>query len=81
MKISVRLFAKARELAGREWVELEIAGPGRVLELKQTLAVQFPQISALVPSLLVAVGTNYADDQTLLSQADEVACFPPVSGG
>ncbi|MBS0265215.1 MAG: MoaD/ThiS family protein [Planctomycetes bacterium] len=81
MKITVRLFAKARELAGRERIEVEIPVSGRVADLKRSLVEQWPQMSALAKHLLVAVGTNYADDQTVLSPADEIACFPPVSGG
>jgi molybdopterin converting factor small subunit len=50
-------------------------------DLKRSLAERFPQFSPLVPNLLIAVGTNYADDRTILNPDDEVACFPPVSGG
>jgi molybdopterin converting factor small subunit len=52
-----------------------------VADLKRSLAERFPRFSPLVPNLLVAVGTDYADDLTILSPDDEVACFPPVSGG
>ena len=81
MKVNVQLFARARDLAGTGRVELEVSAPARVADLKQSLADRFPQVSALLPNLLVAVGTDYADDRTLLSPDAEVACFPPVSGG
>lgn len=81
MKIIVQLFARARDLAGTGRVELDVPSPASVSDLKQTLASRFPQMSPLVPSLLVAVGTDYADDRTLLSPDAKVACFPPVSGG
>lgn len=81
MNLTIRLFARARDLAGSELVEVDISPPGRVFELKQSLASQIPQLSPLVANLLVAVGTNYADDQTVLLPTDEIACFPPVSGG
>ncbi|MBI3865287.1 MAG: MoaD/ThiS family protein [Planctomycetia bacterium] len=81
MKITVQLFARARDLAGAEHVELDVPAPGRVADLKRSLASRFPQVSPLVPSLLVAVGTDYANDQTQLSPDVAVACFPPVSGG
>jgi molybdopterin converting factor small subunit len=81
MKIKVRLFARARDLAGLESVELDIPNAGRVFDLKRSLAERFPQISPLISSLLVAVGTDYADDRTPLSSDVDVACFPPVSGG
>jgi molybdopterin converting factor subunit 1 len=81
MRITVRLFARARDLAGSERVELDIPAAGRVADLKQSLAARFPQVAPMVPGLLVAVGTEYADDRTPLSSGLEVACFPPVSGG
>jgi molybdopterin converting factor subunit 1 len=81
MKIKVQLFARARDLAGAASVELDVPEPARVADLKRSLSSRFPQVTPLVPSLLVAVGTCYADDQTQLRRDDEVACFPPVSGG
>jgi molybdopterin converting factor subunit 1 len=81
MKVTVQLFARARDLAGTGRVEIELPSVCSVADLKQSLAARFPAVSPLVPRLLVALGTEYADDRTLLSPGDEVACFPPVSGG
>jgi molybdopterin synthase sulfur carrier subunit len=81
MKITVQLFARARDLAGAERVELELPAVSSVADLKQSLAVRFPAVSPLISGLLVALGTEYADDKTLLRPDVEVACFPPVSGG
>jgi sulfur-carrier protein len=81
MRITVRLFARARDLAGLERVDLDVPESACVADLKQSLAAQFPQVAPLLPSLLVAVGTDYADDATVLSGDLDVACFPPVSGG
>ena len=81
MKVTVQLFARARDLAGTDRVELDVPASASVADLKQSLGEKFPQVSPLVPKLLVAVGTNYADDRTLLSPDAQVACFPPVSGG
>jgi molybdopterin converting factor small subunit len=46
-----------------------------------TLGERFPGLRALIPSLLFAVGTDYADDSTPIEGTREIACFPPVSGG
>ena len=81
MRITVRLFARARDLAGTGRVELEVPIRASVADLKQSLGERFPQVSPLIGNLLVAVGTDYADDQTILNSDVEVACFPPVSGG
>jgi molybdopterin converting factor small subunit len=81
MKITVQLFARARDLAGTGRVELDVPAAASVGDLKQLLAQRFPEMSPLVPKLLVAVGTEYADDGTHLGSDAQVSCFPPVSGG
>lgn len=81
MKVDVQLFARVRDLAGAPRVELEIPEYGKVSDLKAALEAQFPELSALIPNLLIAVDMNYANDQTPLESTSEVACFPPVSGG
>ena len=81
MRITVQLFARARDLAGAERVEVDLPGAGSVADLKQSLADRFPQVSPLISSLLVAIGTDYADDSTIINQDAVISCFPPVSGG
>jgi sulfur-carrier protein len=81
MKLDVRLFARARDAAGAERVTIELPAGARVADLRAALAAHSPNLEALVPCLLFAVGTDYADDKMLLSPEADVACFPPVSGG
>ncbi len=81
MKLDVRLFARARDAAGAERVTVELPAGACVADLRAALAAHSPNLETLVPCLLVAVGTDYADDRVLLSPHAEVACFPPVSGG
>lgn len=81
MKLKVRLFARARDLAGDEFVTVEVSAAATVDELKQALAVQYPALQPLAPTLLVAVGTDYADNTRPLDEDMQIACFPPVSGG
>ena len=81
MKLVVQLFARARDLAGREHVEMELAEPVSVKDVRSALADQVPQLLPLAQGLLIAVGTDYADDAVTLDADDTVACFPPVSGG
>lgn len=81
MKVAVQLFAHARDLAGRKQVDLELAEPVSVGDVRSALAVHVPQLVPLADGLLIAVGTNYADDAVKLDANDTVACFPPVSGG
>ena len=81
MQLSVRLFARARDLAGSEIVTVELADGASVADLKSALAEQHESLASIVPHLLVAIGTDYAEDSTSLSSDADVSCFPPVSGG
>ena len=80
-RLAVKLFAKACDLAGSPVIELPWSDGETVASLKQRLADQCPDLKPLVPRLLVAVNNNYAADDCVLKTTDEVACFPPVSGG
>ena len=81
MKLEVRLFANARDLVGRETVAVELPDAACVADLRSALGEQFPNLRPLLPNLHVAVGTEYADDDTRIDANSDVACFPPVSGG
>ena len=81
MQLTVRLYARARDLAGSETVSVELSDNASVADLRSALESQHPGLSQIAPHLLVAVGTDYADDARPLDTAEEVSCFPPVSGG
>jgi molybdopterin converting factor subunit 1 len=81
MKVDVKLFARVRAVAGAETVSVDVPDSATVADLRTALALKFPEMESLTPNLLVAVGNEYADDQTTLDASKEIACFPPVSGG
>ncbi|MBC8289690.1 MAG: MoaD/ThiS family protein [Planctomycetes bacterium] len=79
--MSVRLFARARDLAGSDTVTVELPAQASIADLKSALETQHEKLASIVPHLLVAIGTDYGDDSATLSANAEVSCFPPVSGG
>lgn len=81
MKISVRLFARARDLAGADCTELNCPEGATIRELKQLLIAQHPALRPMIDSLLIAVDRDFASEDFILTEGVEVACFPPVSGG
>jgi molybdopterin converting factor subunit 1 len=81
MKIKVKLFAAARELAGSDTVEIEIQERATVADLRLALAKDFPALDKLLPHALWAVDAEYAGDSTIINDHSEVALIPPVSGG
>ena len=80
MKIEVLTFGIARDITGADTLQLQLPSGATVAELRAELAKQFPAFEKL-RSLMVAVNAAYASDETILTERDELALIPPVSGG
>jgi molybdopterin synthase catalytic subunit len=74
--ISVRLFAGLREQAGFGRRELELAEEATVADVWPALG-----LGEEPPGLLYAVERVYAERDRELTDGDEIAVIPPVSGG
>jgi molybdopterin synthase catalytic subunit len=81
MKLEIRLFATLKDRAGRDRIQVETEEPVDVRSLLEVISTSFPTLSASLPSALVAVNKAFADLDTPIEPGDEVALFPPVSGG
>jgi sulfur-carrier protein len=81
MHITVKLFARAKDLAGTGSLVLAVPELSTVGQARAALAARYPELHQLMPILLLAVDGNYATDATPLTESSELACFPPVSGG
>jgi molybdopterin converting factor subunit 1 len=80
-EVSVLFFATLRDRAGARQVTMQLPQACTVAELKERLVQRFPQLEPVLPSSLVAVNQEYAQDDQPIPQGGEVAIFPPVSGG
>jgi MoaE-MoaD fusion protein len=76
VRVTVRLFAALRERAGAGQRELELPDGATAGDVFAALA-----IGAEPPGLAYAVNREYAERSAALSDGDEVAVIPPVSGG
>jgi len=81
MKVQVRLFARYREAAGHDRVELDLPDGGTVEAAWEAVTSRFPALSAYRPFTLFAVGNDYVLPDRALSAGEELCLFPPVSGG
>ena len=81
MKVQVRLFARYREAAGRDRVELELPEGGTVEAAWAAVVERYPVLRPYRPHTLFAVGQDYVAPEHALRSGDEVCLFPPVSGG
>jgi molybdopterin synthase catalytic subunit len=81
MPLVIRLFATLKDRAGASQVTLPLAEPTTVSALLDELAARYPPLAPLLPTALVAVNQEFAFPGTTVQPTDEVALFPPVSGG
>lgn len=82
MQLEIRLFATLKDRAGQNRVSLTLAEPeATVQELLEKLAAAYPALAPSLPTSLVAVNRQYAEPHTIIQPGDEIALFPPVSGG
>ncbi len=79
MKINILAFGIAKDIFGGPAIEVEINGSS-VDQLKSVLEERFPKLKQIA-SYMVAVNNEYAEDETVINERDEIAVIPPVSGG
>ena len=81
MLVTVRLFARLREIAGAQDVGLELPAGATVHDAWKALANRHPELAAYESTISCAVNEDYSRMTAELHQGDEVAFLPPVSGG
>lgn len=81
MNIVVLFFATLKERAGGDRLALKLEAPSTVSALKQRLAQDLPNLAPALPTALVSINKEFAFPEDVLRDGDEVALFPPVSGG
>ena len=81
VRVPVALFARYREAVGRGRVEVEVGEGATVEDVWTALTAAHPVLTRYRPHTLFAVGTDYVEASHPVHAGEEVACFPPVSGG
>jgi molybdopterin synthase catalytic subunit len=81
MRVRVRLFARYREAAGRERLDLDLPDDGTVESAWSAVVGRHPELARYRPYTLFAVGHDYVTPEHPLKPDDELCFFPPVSGG
>jgi molybdopterin converting factor subunit 1 len=82
IKVRVLFFGAAREIVGAEERELTFSSPLLSAEAFKEILQSFPMLNEKFgKSMLFAVNQNYASGDETIQNGDELAIFPPVSGG
>jgi sulfur-carrier protein len=81
VRLRLRLFALARQLAGAEFLDVELSDQPTIGELRRRLAEDCTPLAALSRHVLFSIDAEYAPDSAPIPTSGDVACIPPVSGG
>jgi len=81
IQVQVRTFALVREAIGRSELTLALRVGATVQDLLDRLAANHPDLGPLLDHVVVTINQRYAGRDRALKSGDDVAVFPPVSGG
>jgi molybdopterin synthase catalytic subunit len=81
VRVTVRLFARLRDIAGAAELAREVSPGATIASVWQQLVRDFPDFARYERSISSAVNADYVAMDQPLREGDEVAFLPPVSGG
>lgn len=81
MTLNLLFFAHYQDVVGAPSRSVALPEPATVRDLARRLQSDFPSLGDLLAHGRVAVNAEFADGDSVLSEGDEVAWMPPMSGG
>jgi molybdopterin synthase sulfur carrier subunit len=81
MRVTVRLFARLRDIAGTGELTRDAPEHATLTDVWRGLVNDFPAFEPYTPAISGARNADYVTMDTALAEGDEVAFLPPVSGG
>jgi molybdopterin converting factor subunit 1 len=81
MRVTVRLFARLRDIAGAAELRRDVSSGATIRTVWHQLVEEFPDFRGYERSISSAVNADYARMDDQVSEGDEIAFLPPVSGG
>jgi MoaE-MoaD fusion protein len=81
MQVRLLFFATLKDIVGAREMRLDVPPGATVSDVLTHLEGSYPRIRDYRSIVLTAVNEEYVDQTTRVEEGDEVAIFPPVSGG
>jgi molybdopterin synthase catalytic subunit len=81
MRVHVLFFGRLKEIVGRAEDVTEVGEGASVADLFARYGERYPELIGFRKSVVASVNQAFTDWRSLLTENDEVAFLPPVSGG
>jgi molybdopterin converting factor subunit 1 len=81
MRVTVRLFARLRDLAGSGELVRDVPATSTIDGVWRHLVAEMPALGEYERTMSVALNADYSRMSAMVKEGDEVAFLPPVSGG
>lgn len=81
MQVRVLFFGQLKDVTGEAQAALEVPEGTSVEQVFEQYADRFPRLRDLAPNIAMALNHEFASPGAVVSNGDEIAFLPPVSGG
>ena len=81
--MKIKYFAWIKDITKKDYELIEKDFPKNIEELKKKLNIMYPDLEKHIMSdiLRFAINQEYVSENSEIKSTDEIAIFPPVSGG
>tara|TARA_B100000965_G_C18915160_1_gene466342 strand:+ start:38 stop:283 length:246 start_codon:yes stop_codon:yes gene_type:complete len=81
--MKIKYFAWIKDITKKDYELIEKDFPRNIEELKKNLNIMYPDLEKHIMSdiLRFAINQEYVSENSEIKSTDEIAIFPPVSGG
>ena len=79
--VTVKLFAAYQEVYNQDEIVLTFPSQTRVIEVLNKIIEDKPELEKWRNLTRLAVNLDFVSEDFILSNGDEIALIPPVSGG
>jgi molybdopterin synthase catalytic subunit len=81
MHVRALFFASLKDIVGSRELAMDVPEGTTISDLLTQLEGRYPRFTDYRSVILTAINEEYADKTAQISDGDEIAIFPPVSGG
>jgi molybdopterin converting factor subunit 1 len=81
MRVKVRLFARLRDITGAGEIDRLVPAGATIATVWDALVADHPELGAYSRAISCARNADYARMHVAVTDGDEIAFLPPVSGG